>query len=134
NLAFLKVSTPYVMLINPDVVLSQDAAQAMLGVMRNDREIGIVGSRMFHRGEADEKRFTPQMLFDAAGICYSDWITGALMLIRKSALERVGFFDENIFLFFEETDLCKRFIAAGYKLAVVAAAEVEHTGGASSTQ
>jgi len=39
---------------------------------------------------------------------------GAAMLLRKSALEKVGLFDEDFFIYFEETDLCHRLWLAGY--------------------
>lgn len=41
---------------------------------------------------------------------------GAAMLLRKSALDRVGRFDEDFFIYFEETDLCHRLWLAGYKV------------------
>lgn len=45
-----------------------------------------------------------------------DWALGAFLLIRKTALEEVGVFDERFFLYFEDTDLCRRFWAKGWRV------------------
>lgn len=41
---------------------------------------------------------------------------GAAMLLRKSAIDKVGFFDEDFFIYFEETDFCHRLWLSGYKI------------------
>ncbi len=38
-----------------------------------------------------------------------DWVMGSAMFIRAAALARVGMFDERFFMYFEDTDLCRRF-------------------------
>jgi N-acetylglucosaminyl-diphospho-decaprenol L-rhamnosyltransferase len=133
NLGFQQTQTPYVMVVNPDVVLGAHAIDAMLAAIRGRPDIGIVGARMFHRPGNGGKVFTSDPAFDAQGLAYVPWIIGALMLMRRDALQKVGMFDENIFLFYEEKDLCSRFEKAGYKLAVVASAEAEHAEASSST-
>ena len=135
NLGFLQTQSPYVMLVNPDVVLGKDTIGEMLACMRSRPDIGIVGARMFQRqpGGRGAKTYAVSPPFSADGLAYTGWIVGALMLIRREALQQVGMFDENIFLFFEETDLCVRFANAGYKLAIVESAEAEHTEASSST-
>lgn len=45
-----------------------------------------------------------------------DWALGAFLFIRRSALDRVGLFDKRFFLYFEDTDLCRRFWAHGFKV------------------
>jgi GT2 family glycosyltransferase len=47
-------------------------------------------------------------------------------------LEKIGFFDERFFLYYEETDLCLRARRAGWKIYFFPGAEVIHVGGASS--
>ena len=37
-----------------------------------------------------------------------DWLGGAAFMVRRSVLEQLGGFDENFFMYMEETDLCKR--------------------------
>ena len=45
-----------------------------------------------------------------------DWTTGAVMLLRREALDSVGGFDERFFMFSEETDLCHRLRHAGWRV------------------
>jgi hypothetical protein len=51
--------------------------------------------------------------------------------VRRAAAEKVGLFDEEFFLFSEETDWCYRFREAGWKVLFYPGAEVVHVGGAS---
>lgn len=61
-----------------------------------------------------------------------DWTAGASLMIRREAVEAVGGFDETFFLYFEETDLCRRAARAGWRTHYVPASEVEHIGSAST--
>lgn len=61
-----------------------------------------------------------------------EWVPGASMVMRRSALEQVGLFDETFFLYYEETDLCHRTRKAGWKIAFVREASVAHIVGAST--
>jgi len=56
---------------------------------------------------------------------------GAALLVRRDAADAVGLFDEDFFMFSEETDWLYRFRQAGWSAAFVAEAEVVHVGGAS---
>ncbi len=132
NLGFREVQTPYVLLVNPDVVFSPGAVARMLDVMVRHPEIGMLGANMFSVDAAGNKSYSKRYQPDAEGLATVEWIVGALMLIRMEALQRVGMFDENIFLFYEETDLCKRFHDAGYRLAIACDAEARHEAGSSS--
>jgi GT2 family glycosyltransferase len=59
---------------------------------------------------------------------------GACLLIRREALDVVGFFDEEYFIYSEEVDLCTRLNHAGWDLYWVPNAEVIHFGGQSTQQ
>lgn len=58
-------------------------------------------------------------------------VSGALMFVRDSALEKVGLLDEGYFLHCEDLDWCKRFWDAGYKVAYVPSAGAVHVKGGS---
>lgn len=45
-----------------------------------------------------------------------EWITGAFFMMRKTAMEQIGFFDEDFFLYVEETEFCYRLIKAGWEI------------------
>ncbi len=61
-----------------------------------------------------------------------DWLAGASMMIRREVLESIGLFDETFFLYFEETDLCRRAALAGWPTHYVVESRVAHVGHAST--
>jgi GT2 family glycosyltransferase len=64
----------------------------------------------------------------------TDWVPGAFMIIRKTVLDQVGLFDENFFLYYEETDLCRRIRNAGHQVWYWPDIVVIHIGGESTRQ
>jgi hypothetical protein len=63
-----------------------------------------------------------------------DWVPGAFMIVRREALAKVGTFDPSFFLYYEETDLCRRVKAAGYQVSYWPDVVVTHIGGESGKQ
>ena len=61
-----------------------------------------------------------------------DWLVGACLCVRAAAAAEVGLFDEGFFMYSEELDWCRRFRAAGWRVAYVPSAEVMHLEGGSS--
>jgi N-acetylglucosaminyl-diphospho-decaprenol L-rhamnosyltransferase len=61
-----------------------------------------------------------------------DWVSGACFLVRRSAFEQVGGFDEAYFMYGEEVDLCWRLAQAGWSAGYVPAAQVTHRQGVST--
>jgi GT2 family glycosyltransferase len=61
-----------------------------------------------------------------------DWLAGASMMMRRGVLEDIGLFDETFFLYFEETDLCRRAKLAGWPTVFVRESEVTHIGSVST--
>lgn len=60
-----------------------------------------------------------------------DWVTGAFMIIPKIVFDKVGGFDENIFMYTEEMELCFRIRKLGYKTFYHTTPAIIHLGGAS---
>jgi GT2 family glycosyltransferase len=69
-------------------------------------------------------------VYDSPGT--PDWVSGACMLVRRDAFAAVGGFDEDFFLYCEDTDLCRRLRDAGHDIRYEPGAGVRHVGGASS--
>ncbi len=61
-----------------------------------------------------------------------DWTAGASLMIRREVIEEIGGFDEAFFLYFEETDLCRRAARAGWRTHYVPSSTVAHIGSAST--
>jgi len=64
--------------------------------------------------------------------CRVDWLAGASLMIRAEVLDRIGLFDEKFFLYFEETDLCRRARSAGWFTDYVRESTVAHIGSVST--
>jgi GT2 family glycosyltransferase len=77
------------------------------------------GFSPFHTNEAYFKKFHRQ-----------DWLTGAFFLMRKSAMDEVGLFDEDFFLYVEEVELSYRFIKAGWEIWYLPKWKIIHFGSA----
>ena len=60
---------------------------------------------------------------------YVDWVTGACLLVKRDAAERVGLLDERFFLYTEDVDFCASIRAAGWKVLFTPAAEIVHLRG-----
>jgi len=60
-----------------------------------------------------------------------DWVSGAALFIRKELFEKLGGFDEDFFMYFEDVDLCKRARAASFDVLLYSDFHVVHFGGKS---
>lgn len=74
------------------------------------------------------------MFFDHMTIRNVEGLVGCFLMIRKEALEQVGLFDEQFFIYSEETDLCKRFFDNHWKIKFFPDAQAIHYGRKSSSQ
>lgn len=61
-----------------------------------------------------------------------DWLSGCSLMLRARMLDRIGLFDEGFFLYFEETDLCRRAAADGWERVYLPHVGVEHVGSVST--
>lgn len=92
---------------------------ALLGIFAPDNRF----TRSYQRNELDGTIVDPVEV---------DWVSGACFLVRRSAFEQVGGFDEAYFMYAEDVDLCWRLGRAGWRAAYVPAAEVVHRQGVST--
>jgi len=69
--------------------------------------------------------------FDHGSVTEAEFVMGAVMLVRREAVDEVGPLDESFFLFSEEVDWCYRFEQAAWQVFFTPDAEAVHVGGAS---
>ncbi len=150
-------TTPYVLCLNPDTRVTPGALDRLLDLMEEHPEVGISGCRLeLEHGGFDyaAKRSFPTPLsalghFTGLGrrrdsgilAAYRapevesgrvDAVNGAFMLIRRSALDQVGLFDEGYWMYMEDLDLCYRFAQAGWVTWYEPSATVIHVKAGSS--
>jgi GT2 family glycosyltransferase len=70
--------------------------------------------------------------YEASTATDVDWVSGACMMVRRSALADVGSLDGRFFMYMEDEDWCRRFGEAGYRVVYVPTAGVTHHIGRSS--
>jgi N-acetylglucosaminyl-diphospho-decaprenol L-rhamnosyltransferase len=154
NIAIRDSHAPYVLVLNPDTCVTEGALERVCRVLDERRDIGIVGAKLvLEDGSFDHaaKRSFPTPLgalahFTGIGRRRSDGalaqyrapergedeagsveaVNGAFMLIRRSALAKVGAFDEGYWMYMEDLDLCYRFDAEGWVTWYEPSAEVVH--------
>lgn len=138
NRAFALADTEFVMLLNPDCSMTVDAALTLLAAARRYPEASAIGPQLIDRHGRPEMGY--RMRLDrwlprggpAEGDLCVEFLSGACMLIRRSALERIGGFDEDFFLYQEDHDLCIRLAAEAGPLVLCPAARATHQSRRSS--
>jgi GT2 family glycosyltransferase len=139
----------YVLIINPDNELEPDALEKMVEEMRRDPSIGIIAPQLVHEDGTirdsyrtfptasdliikrtmlrkffpDRMRHYLQHDRDMSVTRDVDWVAGACLLIKRDFYLELGGFDPRFFLFFEDTDLCKRTWKAGKRVVYFPAAK-----------
>lgn len=146
-----------VWLLNPDTRILSGALDALVEFMGAHPDVGIVGGRTEEPGgEPHHSAFrfpSPWGEFEAAiglGLARRlllrhviaparyhhavrvDWVGGANMMVRRATFERIGTFDDGYFLYYEETDFCRRAADAGIPCWHEPASRIVHLVGQST--
>jgi N-acetylglucosaminyl-diphospho-decaprenol L-rhamnosyltransferase len=134
--------TPYALLLNPDAALAAGAVAALVAAAERYPDAGLLAPCCRDRaGRIEFRRRTAYARFltnpdDAPvqpdGDCCAPYVGASVLLLRRAALAAIGGFDERIFLYGEDDDLCLRLSAAGWSLIHVADARADHLGDAST--
>jgi GT2 family glycosyltransferase len=135
--------TDYFWILNPDVVVTKRAFET-LREAANQREADIfspvittggAGNSWYAGGDLDLMRGRISFWDRPAAVCgmvSCSFVTGAAMLVNVGAFTALGGFKEELFLYWEDAELCIRAQTHGYRTGVHAGAEVWHHVGGSS--
>ena len=157
NLALLSARGDLVLLLNPDCIVEKDTVARMRALMAARPDAGMAGCLIRNPDGSEQpgcRRSVPtpsRSLVRTLGLArffpgrFEDFvlagqplpseateveaISGAFMLVRRTALERVGVLDEGYFLHCEDLDWCMRFRAAGLPILFVPDVTVVHYKG-----
>ena len=138
NVGFQRVETEYVLNINPDTRIPDGCVERLtVTADANPNAAGVAPILTNAKGDMDLSVMGPwernhHAISAAPDGPFCTWfLTGAVVLWRLTAFRDIGGFDENIFLYNEDTDLCMRFTQKGYPLIVEPEAKGDHFGGRS---
>jgi GT2 family glycosyltransferase len=162
NTGMRVASGDYFLLLNSDAWAVGDAVERLVAFAEEHPEAAVIGPKLLNpdgslqrsvRGFPSLWRLTTEYFFlrklapgsRALNAFYAsrfphdevreaEFVMGACMLVRREAADTVGLFDEDYFMFSEETDWCYRFRQAGWKVLFFPDAEFVHVGGASTSQ
>ncbi len=154
NQAIRLFESDYILLLNPDIEVRPGAIDALVTFMDTTPDVGITGGKLFYPDGA--LQYSCRTFFTLPVILYRrtflgklfpnssvlkrhlmtdwdhdtvrdvDWMLGACMLIRRSALKDVGLMDERFFLYFEDVDWCYRMKKGGWRVCYLPQAEMIH--------
>lgn len=157
NRAIEQTDSPFVVLLNNDVQVEPDWLEHLVTRAQTDTRIAAVQPKLlqfddhgrfeyagasgghidrlgypFARGRVFFEVEEDTGQYDDAADVF--WATGAALLLRREALNRVGLLDEAFEFHMEEIDLCWRLRSAGYRVMVEPQSRVYHIGGGSLPQ
>ena len=151
----------YIFIINHDIIIKDNAVQKLLQYLKDNREVGVVGPRLVNfdgsvqdsafrfyewrtivyrrtfigRFNFAKKHLAKFLSKDRLGgnkVLDVDWIMGSAMMVPRGAIDKVGLFDSQFFMYFEDVDWCWRFWQAGYKVVYNPNVQVAHYHGKAS--
>ncbi len=146
NLGFQYARGEYILYLNPDTVIFSGGLDPIINYLDNHADVGVVGPKILNPDRSIQtscfrfpdtffyplyrranflanfskvikwRKWFVMSEFDRSEIREVDWLLGACMLVRRSAIDKVGLFDERFFLFLEDTDWCYRFWQKGFRV------------------
>lgn len=152
NYALARIDTPYYILLNSDIEVTENWITPVLDYMLTDERIAACQPKIRAYNNRDRFEyagaaggymdflgypFTRGRLFDTCEVDvgqYDDtadvfWATGACLFVRADAFHHMGGFDERFFAHMEEIDLCWRMLDNGYRVTYCGYTTVFHVGG-----
>jgi N-acetylglucosaminyl-diphospho-decaprenol L-rhamnosyltransferase len=147
-------ATPYVLVSNPDVVVHEGAIEALVDYLDHHRDVALVGPKILRPDGTvyPSMRVFPNVWLAGFHAILApiwpdnpatkryrsarpdgsvDWVSGACFLVRRSAFELVGGFDERYFMFAEDMALCWALREHGFRVDAITEAVVTHIEGVS---
>ncbi len=157
NEGFKRAQGKYLFCLNPDTILLNNAVKILCDFMESHKECAASGGNLYDKnnkpvhsfGYGDDikslllrktllKYFFPnqyikiknyEKFIDRTKITEVNHITGADLMLRKSAIDQIGGFFGRFFMYFEETELEVRLKRAGYEIYFVPEAKIIHFEG-----
>lgn len=142
NVGLARSDTKYVLFLNPDTILRPGALRELLDGAERYRDAALLAPALeAASGEIHVSHDVSRVRWRwnsriaaviPSGPCCVEFVLGAAMFARAEVMRALGGFDESIFLFYEDDDLCERMRKAGHSIVYLPSARVSHLWGHSS--
>ena len=143
NMALNQVETEFALILNPDAVIFEKDIEIVLEVMKKNPLVAMAGPIVLDNFPLEQKELAEKianMEQDLAGIkdkYYEKidgnfsvrFLIGAVLFMQVATMKKIGFFDKEIFLYYEDDEICGRVRANGFHNFVIPAAIAFHIGG-----
>lgn len=136
----------YLLFLNSDTIIIEPIAQFAINQFSKNPSLGLFGVCLLDKNKKKNSSFDCIIPFSFSSMILSSickqldlfieglmYIQGADIFIRSDLFRKIGRFDENIFLYFEEPDICIRVKKEGYHIKYFKNKKIIHLGGASSS-
>ena len=138
NIAINNFQSKYYLIINPDCQFKLKTIFTLYDAINQNRNISVLTSKTLDKKNRLSDRhgyfistFSKKNYFENLILKQVDFIIGHFFIIKGDIFKKVGFFDENIFLNYEEIDLFKRLQKQNYKIFIHKKTEIKHLDGQS---
>ncbi|MCQ6564938.1 glycosyltransferase family 2 protein [Bacillus mycoides] len=122
----------YIVLLNSDTLVGETNFELLIDTMRNNENIGVLSTKILNRDKSIQSlgfnfpslmnevklnllfwnfNFIKKLRFknyNNKGLFKVDWVSGSFMILKKEDYSSIGGFDERIFMYAEDLDLCYR--------------------------
>ena len=140
NLGISKINTEFALILNPDVILENNTINELIKVSNEINDFSILAPIHSDKNYPNFKMF--ENISDNHSLSFLKVMSvdGYAMLLNLNKIKNVldieknNFFDENIFMYLENDDLCKRLIDKGEKIFIVKSSKIKHLGGKGVSQ
>jgi GT2 family glycosyltransferase len=132
NKALSLVKTPYALLLNPDCEPKENFFKNLIISVNKFDDAAIIAPHLINRNGSTEINYRWPTTYwksrgdKADGPCCVGFVCGAVMLIKLSEMQNIGFFDEEFFLYYEDDDLCQRVFVHRKQIILDPSLEVIH--------
>ena len=129
NQILKKSKSKYVFLLSPDTILKKNCEHELLKQINKIKDFSLIAPLAKENNYGffkDSQKVTNKSFFEV------DYVKGFAMLFNLKKIRKRQLFDENIFLYLEEIDLCKRLRKKNHKIYICKSAKIVHIGAKSS--
>ena len=132
NIGLNLVKSKYTFLINPDTLLTSNTVEELIHYSQKINDFALLSPVMMDPEDKNYHTYKKKILtIKKSEYLEVDFIKGFAMFFNMNKFKTIGFFDEKIFLYFEEDDLCRRVRKLNQKIYVILSSKITHEGGQS---